>query len=139
MATQPKSSDAANAALSAIEEALNLGPAEPASEAAKTVGKPGDSDKTLKLPAIPADELGSLGGAKGAEAKAPELKMPEPKSADAKAAEAKAAEQKTVEPRPEARPAAVWRERSPTGCRSKRWAGSVPQLHACCARWRSRE
>ena len=52
MATQPKSNDAADAALSAIEEALNLGPVEPVAEA-----KSGATDKPLKLPEVSADEL----------------------------------------------------------------------------------
>ena len=89
MATQPKPTDAADAALSAIEEALNLGPAE--AMAPDAAGKPTGADKPLKLPEISSDELG---------AKAPALKMPEPRSADAKSADAKSSETKSAETRP---------------------------------------
>ncbi|HRY03432.1 MAG TPA: hypothetical protein P5256_09900, partial [Beijerinckiaceae bacterium] len=78
MATQPKPTDAADAALSAIEEALNLGPVEQAPEAAT---KAGSTDKPLKLPEISADELGAGKSGKGAP---PPLKMPEPKNGEAK-------------------------------------------------------
>ena len=89
MATQPKTNDAADAALSAIEEALNLGPAE--AMAPDAAGKPTGADKPLKLPEVSSDELG---------AKAPALKMPEPRSADAKSADAKSSETKSAETRP---------------------------------------
>ena len=48
MATQPKSSEAADAALSAIEEALNLGPAD---HVAATPA--GTADKPLNFPKSP--------------------------------------------------------------------------------------
>ncbi|MCC2106520.1 MAG: hypothetical protein KDJ40_02570, partial [Hyphomicrobiales bacterium] len=91
MATQPKPTDAADAALSAIEEALNLGPVEQAPEAAT---KAGSTDKPLKLPEISVDELGAGPAGKGAP---PPLKMPEPKGADAKGGEAKGNEAKGAE------------------------------------------
>jgi len=99
MATQSKPTDAADAALSAIEEALNLGPVDRTAEAAS---KPADADKPLKLPAASSAELNAFRAKpqERKEAEAPPLKMPEARNPEANAAETKSAEAKA-----EARPA----------------------------------